>query len=176
MEETIVGTAKIYDGRVVKLAVHDVRLPNKRLSKREVIHHAGAVAIVVVDENQNVLLVRQFRLPAGKILYEIPAGTLKPGEDPADCARRELQEETGYMPLNLEAMGGIYPAPGYTTEFIYLYYVTQIDISSLPKDDDEFLESIWIPLEEAISMTESGDITDAKTVAGLLRVARRLRL
>lgn len=176
MEETIVGTAKIYDGRVVKLAVHDVRLPNDRLSRREVVHHTGAVAIVVLDEKRHVLLVRQFRLPAGKILYEIPAGTLKPQEDPIECAYRELQEETGYKPLNLEALGGIYPAPGYTTEFIHLYYATQIESSSLPMDDDEFVESEWLPLEDALAMIEKGDISDAKTVAGLLRVARRLGL
>jgi len=174
MEETIVGSQEIYSGRVVNLAIHEVRLPNGSTSKREVVKHPGAVAMVAFDDKQNVLLVRQFRLPAGKILYEIPAGTLKPAEPPVDCAIRELQEETGYKPGKLEALGGFYVAPGYTTEFIHLFLATQLVESRLNADDDEFISAERMPLSQALTMIERGEIEDGKTIAGLLRAARRL--
>lgn len=176
MEETIVASEQLYDGRVVHLYVHEVRLPDGTLSKREVVKHPGAVAIIAVDETQHVLLVRQFRLPAGKILWEIPAGTLEPDEDPVDCAVRELQEETGFKPGRLEALGGFYVAPGYTTEFIYLFLASDLQESQLDGDSDEFIEAQRVTFVEALAMIERGDIVDGKTVNGLLRVARRLGL
>lgn len=176
MQEIITGTTKIYEGRIVKLSVHDVRLPDSRHGKREIIHHSGAVAVVVVNKQKQVLLVRQFRLPVGKVILEIPAGTLNPGEDPAACAARELQEETGYKPLQLETIGGVHPAPGYTTEFIHLFLATETTESSLDGDMDEFVQPEWMPLQQALDLIEQGEITDSKTVAGLLRTARRLGL
>lgn len=115
MLETITQSTEIFKGRIVHLQVHDVQLANGMMSKREVVHHQGAVAIIVTDDKHNVLLVRQYRLPADQIMWEIPAGTLEPDEEPEACAIRELQEETGYKPLSLIDMGGIHPAPGYTT-------------------------------------------------------------
>lgn len=176
MEETILSREEIYSGRVVNLSVATVRLPNGGESRRELVKHPGAVAIVALDADQNVLLVRQFRLAAGKILLEIPAGTLKPDEPPEVCARRELQEETGYLPGKLEAIGGIYPAPGYTTEYIYLYLATDLSESKLEMDDDEFIEIERIPLKEALGMVERDELVDAKSITALLKVARRLRL
>src|SRR5262245_12877733 len=114
MREKILRTEDIYSGRVVRLSVMDVELPNGKLGKRELIRHPGAVAIVALDSQQNVLLVKQFRLAADQIMTEIPAGTLNPSETPAICAERELQEETGYKPGKLESLGGIFVAPGYT--------------------------------------------------------------
>src|SRR5678816_454926 len=102
MEETILTTEKIYDGKIISLTVHQVKLPNGKQAKREVIKHPGAVAIVAFDPKGDILLVRQFRLAAGKILSEIPAGTMNRGEDPVACAIREMQEETGYKPGKLE--------------------------------------------------------------------------
>ncbi|MEP7291601.1 MAG: NUDIX hydrolase [Chloroflexota bacterium] len=174
MEEITLRTEQIYSGRIIKLSLLDVRLPDGKEAKRELITHPGAVAIVALDEAGNVLLVRQFRSAAHKILLEIPAGTLNPGEDPQACAERELQEETGYRPGKLEALGGIYSAPGYTTEFIHLFYATELSESRLEHDDDEFIEVERVQLDDALDMIDQGVIADGKSVSGLLRVARRL--
>ena len=174
MREIVLHTEEIYHGRIVHLTVQDVRLPDGKNAKREVVNHVGAVAIVPVDAQQNVLLVRQFRLPANQVLREIPAGTLNPNEEPLACAERELQEETGHKPGKLEPLGGIFVAPGYTTEFIHLFMATDLHESVLDHDDDEFLEVDRVPLKEAIAMIERGDIIDGKSVAALLRVARKL--
>ncbi len=174
MQETIVSTQPIYEGRVVNLVVHDVLLPNGSHSKREIIRHPGAVALVAFDADNNVLLVRQFRTAANRVMLEIPAGTLEKGEAPEACAIRELQEETGYKPGQIESIGGIYTAPGYTTEFIHLFIATDLTESLLDADDDENIEVVRLPLLEAIALIESGEIADGKSSAGLLRAARRL--
>jgi len=176
VKETITNTKEIYSGRIVHLSVHDVKLPNGKMSKREVIQHQGAVGVVVTDANQRILLVRQYRLPADQVMWEIPAGTLEADEDPKDCAIRELQEETGYKPLALEPLGGIYTAPGYTTEFIHLYWTTQIVASKLATDADEFVEAYWKSLSDVLDMITSGEITDSKTIVGVLRVSRELKV
>lgn len=173
MREIITQEQQVYQGRIVKLALLDVQLPNGESGKREIIRHPGAVAIVALDDDGNVLLVRQYRIAADKVLQEIPAGTLKPGEDPRLCAERELQEETGFKPGKLERIGGIYPAPGYTTEYIHLFLATDLQPSPLPMDDDEFIEVDRMPLAQAVALVDAGEICDAKSVAGLLRVARR---
>ncbi len=171
--ETTLHSQRLYDGRIVKLDLLDVRLPDGNEARREIIRHPGAVAVVALDAAQNVLLVRQYRTAADKILLEIPAGTLNPGEDPLACAERELQEETGYRPGKLEAMGGIYTAPGYTTEFIWLFSARDLSEFRLAMDDDEFIEVERKPLAEALALIDSGEIADGKSVAGLLRFARR---
>lgn len=174
MQETTLHTEEIYKGRVVNLVVLDVRLPNGEESKRELIRHPGAVAIVALDSAGEVLLVRQFRIAAGRVMREIPAGTLEPDEDPLDCAVRELQEETGYYPGKLEALGGMFVAPGYTTEYIHLFLATNLSASRLDGDSDEFIEVDRVPIAEALAMIERGDIIDGKSIIGLLKVARQL--
>ncbi|NDJ60244.1 MAG: NUDIX hydrolase [Chloroflexi bacterium] len=176
MEETTVNTTEIYAGRIVNLVVLDVALPDGAPAKRELVRHPGAVAIIAVDADLQVLLVRQFRIAAGVVLREIPAGTLEPGEAPLICAERELREETGYRPGKLEPMGGIYVAPGYTTEYIHLFYATDLSEDPLAQDADEFIEVDRVPFTEALAMIERGDIVDGKSITGLLRVARRLNL
>jgi ADP-ribose pyrophosphatase len=175
MEEIIVSTRQIYSGRVVHLDVHEVILPDGKHSKREQIKHPGAVAIVAIDDKQNVLLVRQYRLPAGGVMIELPAGTLYPEEAPQDCAIREMQEETGFKPQKIESMGGFYAAPGYTTEFIHLFYATDLVPSALPGEDDEFLEVFRLPFSIALQMIDKGEILDSKTIIGLTRAAARTR-
>jgi ADP-ribose pyrophosphatase len=174
MQETTLHTEQIYKGRVVNLVVLDVRLPNGEESKRELIRHPGAVAIVALDETRNVLLVRQYRIAAGRVLREIPAGTLEPDEPPLDCAVRELQEETGYRPGRLEALGGMYVAPGYTTEYIHVFLATDLSESRLAADSDEFIEVDRVPLADAVGLIERGEIVDGKSIIGLLKVARML--
>lgn len=174
MIETVTNTQTIYDGRIVKLDLLEVTLPDGATSRREVVRHPGAVAMVALDDEGQVLLVRQYRIAAGKIMLEVPAGTLDPNETPEACAIREMQEETGYKPNKVESLGGVYTAPGYTTEFIHLFLVTDLHESVLDMDTDEFIEVERLPLKEAVERIERGEINDGKTVSGILRVARRL--
>ena len=174
MEEVTLRSKSIYEGRVVKFSLLDVRLPDGKETQRELITHPGAVAIVALDAAQNVLLVRQFRSAAQKVLVEIPAGTLNPGEQPLACADRELQEETGMRAARFEELSGMYTAPGYTTEFIHLFYATGLSELVLPHDDDEFIEVERVTLAQALGMIERGEIADGKSIAGLLQVARKL--
>ena len=176
MHETILDTETIYSGRVVTLDVHHVRLPNGQVQIREVVRHQGAAALVALDEHQNVLLVRQFRSGAHKELLEIPAGLLEPGESVEACAARELQEETGYKPGQMEYLGGFYPTPGYTTEYIHLFLATGLTEAKLEGDADEFIEVVRLPLPDVLALIERGEITDSKTLVALMRVARRMGL
>ncbi len=170
--ERVTDRQPIYSGRVVKLDLLTVQLPNGKTSQREIITHPGAVAIVALDGNQNVLMVRQFRLAANRAMLEIPAGTLEPNEAPLVCAERELQEETGYKPQKLVPLGGIFVAPGYTTEYIHLFLATELVKSRLEMDSDEFIEVEIMPLSEALNKIDNGEIDDAKSITALLRVAR----
>lgn len=172
MNEEIISTEDIFDGRIVHLKVHDVRLPNGQLTKREVIYHQGAVAIVAIDTDDYVLLVKQYRSGAKKVIYEIPAGVLEPNEDPEAAIIRELREETGYRPEKLQTLGGLYLTPGYNTEYIHLYYAEGYAHDPLEQDEDEFVELVRMPFSEALDMIDTGEINEAKTIAGLLRVAR----
>jgi len=176
MDEKITSTESIYIGRVVRLDVHQVALPNGVQSQREILTHPGAVAIVALDDAQQVLLVRQFRLAAAQVMLEIPAGTREPGEDIFVCAERELREETGQRPLKLEHLGGFFVAPGYTTEYIHLFLAQGYEPAPLMMDEDEQISVERVPLVEALAMIEDGRIIDGKSAIGLLRVARRLRL
>ncbi len=162
----------IYSGRVVNLVVADVQLQNGMTSKRELVRHPGAVAIVAIDANDHVLLVRQYRFAAQQVMTEIPAGTLNPGEDPAFCAERELQEETGYKAGELISLGGLFVAPGYTTEFIHLFLARDLSESRLAMDDDEFIDVQRVPFNDALAMIDHGQIIDGKSIVGLLKVAR----
>lgn len=167
---------RIYDGKIVHLAVFNIQLPDGSTAERELIEHRGAVAVVALTTNQQVILVRQYRVGAGRALYEIPAGLLEPDESPEACAARELREEIGYRPGSLEALGGLYTAPGYTTEYIHLFLAQDLIHAPLAQDHDEFIEVVQMPLREAIHQIEKGEIADSKTVIGLLKVARRFGL
>jgi ADP-ribose pyrophosphatase len=135
---------------------------------REVIEHDGAVVIVGIDDNNNVLLVRQFRHAAGKELLELPAGGIDPGETPGVTAAREMQEETGYAPGKLEGMGGFYSAPGFTSEYLHLFLATELAPSRLIAEDTEEIKLIKMPAGKALELIRTGEIQDAKTIAGLL--------
>lgn len=174
MREEVTRRERIYAGNVVTLDVFDVTYPDGESGKREIVQHPGAVAVVALDSDGSVMLVRQYRTAADQIMLEIPAGTLEPDEPPFDTAARELQEEAGYKPGKLEHIGGIYAAPGYTTEYIHLFLASDLEASTLPSDDDEFIEVVRMPLQRALELVDSGDICDSKTVAGLLRADRHL--
>lgn len=172
LTEKTIGTERIYEGRVISLRVDTVRLPNGLTSKREIIEHRGAVAIVPMLDHKQVVLVRQFRQAAGRALLEIPAGGLEPGEEPADCARRELTEEIGYYPGKLTEMFYSYLAPGYSTEKLHTFLAEDLIPHKAESDSDEFLEVVIVNLTDAIDMIRSGEIADAKSICGLLLAAR----
>jgi ADP-ribose pyrophosphatase len=171
MENTI-STQRVYEGRAVKLRVDTVRKPNGKVTTREIVEHADAVAVVVLDSKDRVILVRQYRKAVGKTLLEIPAGGVDPGEQPINTVRRELQEEIGYLPNKIDKLGGFYSAPGYCTEFLHLYVATYLIPSQLKADDTEEIEVVRVPLAKVPELIASGEIADAKSVAGLLRVMR----
>ncbi len=161
----------IYKGKVVTLQRDTITEPGGKSYAREVVVHPGAVVIVPVDEEGRLLLVKQWRHPVGKVLTELPAGTLEVGEEPRSCAERELQEETGFKPAVLTAMGGFYSAPGFCTEYLHLFVAEGLTSSPLPADEDEHIELLTVSLAAALQMIEAGTICDAKSVAGILRYA-----
>lgn len=167
LHEQTLSSEFVYDGRVVNLYLDTVRLPNGKTARRELIRHPGAVAIVPVDAEGSVILVRQFRYAAGRVLWEVPAGTLEPDEDPNVCAHRELQEEIGHKASKLERLGGIFVAPGYTSEFIHLYLATDLSESRLEGDSDEFIQVERFSWREVLRKIRSGEIEDGKSISSL---------
>ena len=167
-EEKTLSSRPIYDGRAVRLRIDTVRMPSGRETTREIVEHGDCVAIIAVDDEDNILLVNQFRKPVEKRLLEIPAGGIEPGEEPVDCVRRELREETGFLPQKLERLGGFYSSPGYCTEYLYLYLATDLVSSPLQAEDSESIRLVRVPLSEIPSLITSGSICDAKSIAGLL--------
>jgi ADP-ribose pyrophosphatase len=166
-EETL-SREIIYRGRAVGVRVDQVQTPSGRVTTREIVEHADCVAIIAIDDSNNLLLVNQFRKPVEKELLEIPAGGIEPGEDPADCVRREMREETGYLPRKVEKLGGFYSTPGYCTEYLYLYLATDLVLNPLQAEDTESIQLKRVPPDEIIGLIDSGAICDAKSIAGLL--------
>lgn len=172
-EEQVAASRRIYEGRVISLRVDSVTLPDGRSTVREVVEHEPVVVVVPLDDQGNVLLVRQYRLPAQRFLLELPAGGIDPGESPEEAVQRELQEETGQRAGRLERLGGFFISPGYCDEYMHLFLATDLQPSSLPADTDERIEVVRVPLREALGMAERGEIYDVKTVAGLWMGASR---
>lgn len=154
-------------GRAFAIRRDYLKTPAGRETKLDIIEHGGSAVIIPIDENGNVLLVRQYRHAAGKELLELPAGTLDEDEDPEVCAAREIREETGMAAASLEKLGEFYLAPGYSDEFMIVYLATGLSESPLEADEDEFLSVESVPIAEAIRMAEQGEIPDAKSLAAL---------
>ena len=131
LPEKKLANQELYRGRAVNLRLDTVEKPNGRKTTREVVEHSNCVAVVVMDDQGNLLLVRQFRHAVGKFLLEIPAGGIDPGEEPVDCVRRELQEEISYLPRKIDNLGGFYAIPGYGTEYLHCYLATDLVPSRL---------------------------------------------
>jgi len=174
-EEKTLSSQLIYDGRAVRLRVDTVRLPGGRETSREIVEHSECVAVVAVDADENVLLVKQYRKPIEKELLEIPAGGIDAGEEPAAAVRREMQEETGYLPRKVERLGGFYSTPGYCTEYLHLYLATDLAPSQLHAEDTESISVVPVPLRQVQQLIASGGICDAKSIAGLLAYLEYLK-
>lgn len=160
-----------YNGRILNLRVDDVLLPNGQTAVREVIEHNGGVCILALTEQDEVLLVRQYRHPYQEIVTELPAGKINKGEDPLLCGKRELQEETGASAQNYQSLGVMYPSAGYCGEIIHLYLATDLSFGSLSPDEDEFLEVERRPFHQLLEDVLRGDIPDAKTQIAVLKYA-----
>lgn len=166
-EEETLSSWLVYQGRVVRLRVDTVRMPSGRETTREIVEHDDCVAVIALDADGRVLLVRQFRKAVGEELLEIPAGGIDPGESPEEAVSREMREETGYLPRKVERLGGFYSAPGYATEYLYLYLATDLVPSQLFAEDTEGISLVRVAPEEIPELISSGSICDAKSIAGL---------
>lgn len=158
---------EIYRGRVVNLHLETVTLPNGTTLDLEVVRHPGAAAVVPLKDNGVVLLIRQFRHAAGGYIYEIPAGKLDPGEDPRQCAAREVEEEIGFRAASLKPLVSFFTTPGFTDEVIHVFLATGLTPGTQHLDHDEVLEVVEMSLDDAIARIADGTITDAKTIIGL---------
>ncbi|MBR2716920.1 MAG: NUDIX hydrolase [Oscillospiraceae bacterium] len=167
-EKKISGERK-YSGFIVNVRKDVAEVQNGHRVIREVVEHPGGVAVVPVDADGNVLMVRQFRYPFGCELLEIPAGKLEPGEEPAACARRELSEETGCRAGSLVDLGPMYPSPGFCEEVLYLYLATDLVFGEAHPDEDEFLAVERMPMDELVRDIMENRVPDGKTVCGVLK-------
>lgn len=170
--EKKLNSKQIFDGIVVKLFVDDIELPNGQKSIREVVRHSGAVCVIPITDEGEVVMVRQFRYPFGKVLLEIPAGKLEPGEDPLDAAKRELEEESGAVAENVDFMGELYTTVAFTDEKIYTYIATGLTFKEAHPDADEFVEVVKIPLGTLVDMVMNGEIKDSKTQVAILKAEK----
>jgi len=166
--EKTLSSQLIFDGRAVKLRVDTVQMADGRQTTREIVDHSDCIAVVAIDADDNALLVKQFRKPVEKELLEIPAGGINLGEDPEAAVCRELREEIGYLPQKLERLGGFYSAPGYCSEYLYLYLATDLIPSQLFAEDTEEISLVRVPMVQILGLIASGSIRDAKSIAGLL--------
>ncbi|SHG66224.1 NUDIX hydrolase [Virgibacillus chiguensis] len=169
-EEKTIRSKQIFTGNIVHLQVDDVKLPNGKETKREIIKHPGAVGIIPITKENKIVLVEQFRKPLEKSILEIPAGKLETGEDPETTAIRELEEETGYTTKELSFVTSFYSSPGFANELMHIYITDQLDPldESVDGDEDEFIEIVELSLEEAKQYVEAERIHDAKTNYAIL--------
>lgn len=175
LTETVTESQRLYEGRVVSLRLDTVVLPNGTLGRREIVEHSGAIAVVALDSQGKVLLVRQFRLPTGGVLLEVPAGGIEVGEDPAVAASRELAEEIGFTPGKLTPLFEAWVAPGYCSEKIWGYLAEElVPAPAAHTDHDEFVETVPLLLDDALAALSDGRIQDMKSVACLTMAARLL--
>lgn len=169
LRETRLDGEEVFSGRVLRLEVDRIRLPDGGESVREVVRHRGAAVVLPILDDGRVLLVRQFRYPVGEALLELPAGTLEPGEDPTACGARELTEETGYTAASVTSLGRFYAAPGYTDESLQAVLATGLELTGdAEPDPDEIIEVEVVAADELFRRIETGEIRDSKTLATVL--------
>lgn len=165
LNEKILSEKLIHKGNFIDFVNIDVTLPNGKNANRDVIKHPGASAIIAFLDDENIILVEQFRLPLNKVLLEIPAGKLDKNEEPIDCAKRELQEETGYIAKDIEHLGSVATAPGFCDEIIHLYKAWNLVKGEKNEDEDEFTNVKILNIKDVKNMIKNGDIIDGKTIS-----------
>lgn len=165
LEEKTISKEQIFSGKVIDLYVEDVELPNGKTSKREIVKHPGAVAILAVTEEGKIIMVKQFRKPLERAIVEIPAGKLEKGEEPEYTALRELEEETGYTAKKLTKITAFYTSPGFADEIVHVFLAEELSVLEEKRalDEDEFVEVMEVTLEDALKLVESREVYDAKT-------------
>jgi 8-oxo-dGTP pyrophosphatase MutT (NUDIX family) len=166
---------KVFQGRVLTLNLERVQLPNGHVAELEIAHHPGGAAVVAVDAQGRVCLLRQFRHAAGGWLDELPAGKLDGGEPPLQCAQRELAEEAGMLAGRWDKLGEFFSSPGVLTEVIHLFLARDLAPTDARPEEHEVFEASWVPLEEAVQLAAGAGLRDAKSVIGLLWARERLR-
>lgn len=169
LKEEQISSEEVYNGRIIRVTRDTVRLENGSEAVREVVHHPGGACVVPLTDDGQILMVRQFRYPHGSDTLEVPAGKLEYGEDPEQCARRELREEVGAEAEEFYSLGSLYPTPAYDREIIYMYLARGLHFSEQSLDADEFLDVEKLPLYEAVRRIMRDQIPDAKTQIALLK-------
>lgn len=172
--EKKINSRQIFDGVVVKLFVDDVELPDGKKAIREIVRHPGAVCVIPVDEDENVIMIKQFRYPFSEVLLEVPAGKLEPNEDPLEAVKRELEEESGVNAESVEYIGTMYTTVAILDEKIHMYLATGLTYKNAHPDDGEFLEVVKIPLKTLVEMVMDGKIPDSKTQIAILKAEKIL--
>jgi ADP-ribose pyrophosphatase len=170
----LLASREIFQGRIARLTVDRVALPNAHEAELEILHHPGGTAIVALDAEQRVCLLHQYRHAAGDYVWELPAGTLEPGESPETTAKRELAEEAGVTAGHWQSLGVSLSSPGIFDERLYLFLATDLTPVPTAPEAAEVFELHWIPLKEAVAQVLNGNIEDSKTCVGLLRAAHKL--
>lgn len=176
LEEKTLTQEYRFKGRIINLRTDTAELPNGAVSGREVVEHPGGVCVAPMTDDGELLFVRQFRYPYGEVLLELPAGKRdRSGEEPLECGKRELLEETGATASRYRSLGRVYPSPGYCNEVIYLYLAEGLTFGEAQPDEDEFVEVERIPLERAVEMVLNGEIPDSKTQIAVLKIAQLMQ-
>ena len=176
LREETVSSQTLFQGKIVTLRVDQAKLPNGALAGREVVEHPGGVAVLALFDDGTVPVVRQFRYPFGAVVTELPAGKLEKGEDPRPAALRELAEEVGVTCGSLTYLGCLYLSPGFSTEVLHMYLARDLKQGACHPDEDEFLEVERVPFARLAEQALSGELTDAKTVALVLKAKLLLGL
>lgn len=174
LDEKMISSEEIFNGVAVHLVKDEILLPNGNKGIREVVRHPGAVCVIPVTDEGEVIFVNQFRYAIGRVTIEVPAGKLEKGEDPTEAALRELSEETGITAGKIESLGAIYTSPAIIDEIIYMYIATDLKQGEQHLDEDEFVNVVKMPLSEAVNMVMHGKIMDAKTEAIVLKAEKYL--
>ena len=173
--EKKISSERVFDGFLLHLNKDEIELPNGHRATREWIEHPGASAIIPLLPDNQIILVRQFRYPVGKVTLEVPAGKLdKVGEDPLECAKRELSEETGYTAGKIWKLTTIATTVGFSNEYIHLYAASDLTAGKVHPDSDEFINVVKMPLTAALQMVETGKIYDAKSAVSILLLAKQV--